>query len=111
MNENSRLSAEECEHGEHADGAGWVIRQAELEQDLRDVRIFAVFLIADVANPSPDPLTMLILGGCGALVEAAEFIARRGRNQQRKGWLASGVASWADMLSADHARGPLSRAE
>jgi len=42
----------------------------------RRVMIFAVFLIAGVANPSPDPLTMLILGGgCAALVEAAEFIA------------------------------------
>jgi len=40
------------------------------------VRIFAVFLIAGVVHPTPDPLTMLILGGgCAALVEAAEFIA------------------------------------
>jgi sec-independent protein translocase protein TatC len=39
----------------------------------RRVMIFAVFLIAGVANPSPDPLTMLILGrGCAALVEVAE---------------------------------------
>ena len=37
--------------------------------------IFGVFLIAGMANPSPDPLTMLILGGtCALLVEAAEFI-------------------------------------
>ena len=28
-----------------------------------------------MANPSPDPITMLILGGaCAALVEVAEFI-------------------------------------
>ena len=32
-------------------------------------------LFAGMANPSPDPLTMLILGGtCPVLVEAAEFI-------------------------------------
>ena len=41
----------------------------------RRVILFAVFLIAGVANPSPDPITMLILGGaCAALVEVAEFI-------------------------------------
>ena len=41
----------------------------------RRVLIFGVFLIAGIANPSPDPLTMLILGGtCAVLVEAAEFI-------------------------------------
>jgi len=51
----------------------------------RRVLIFAVFLIAGMANPSPDPITMLILGGgCVVLVEAAEFIVwsndrRRGR--------------------------------
>jgi hypothetical protein len=37
--------------------------------------ILVVFLIGGVANPSPDPLTMVILGGgCAALVEAAELI-------------------------------------
>jgi sec-independent protein translocase protein TatC len=41
----------------------------------RRVMIFAVFLIAGIANPSPDPITMLILGGiCAALVEVAELI-------------------------------------
>ncbi len=41
----------------------------------RRVMIFGVFLIAGVANPSPDPVTMLILGGaCAALVEVAEFV-------------------------------------
>jgi sec-independent protein translocase protein TatC len=41
----------------------------------RRVMIFGVFLIAGMANPSPDPITMLILGGgCAALVEVAEFI-------------------------------------
>jgi len=41
----------------------------------RRMLIFGVFLIAGMANPSPDPLTMLILGGgCALLVEVAEFI-------------------------------------
>jgi sec-independent protein translocase protein TatC len=41
----------------------------------RRMLIFGVFLIAGMANPSPDPVTMLILGGaCAVLVEAAEFI-------------------------------------
>ena len=41
----------------------------------RRVMIFGVFLIAGMANPSPDPITMLILGGgCAMLVEVAEFI-------------------------------------
>jgi sec-independent protein translocase protein TatC len=41
----------------------------------RRVMIFGVFLIAGMANPSPDPITMLILGGCcAALIEVAEFI-------------------------------------
>jgi sec-independent protein translocase protein TatC len=41
----------------------------------RRMLIFGVFVIAGVANPSPDPITMLILGGaCVALVEVAEFI-------------------------------------
>jgi sec-independent protein translocase protein TatC len=41
----------------------------------RRVMIFAVFLVAGMANPSPDPITMLILGGaCALLVEVAEFI-------------------------------------
>ncbi len=41
----------------------------------RRVLIFGVFLVAGMANPSPDPLTMLILGGaCAVLVEAAGFL-------------------------------------
>jgi sec-independent protein translocase protein TatC len=41
----------------------------------RRVMIFAVFVVAGIANPSPDPITMLVLGGaCVALVELAEFI-------------------------------------
>ena len=49
----------------------------------RRVMIFAVFLIAGMANPSPDPITMLILGGgCVWLIEAAEFIVWR--NDRRR---------------------------
>jgi sec-independent protein translocase protein TatC len=41
----------------------------------RRVMLFGVFLIAGMANPSPDPITMLILGGaCAVLIEVAEFI-------------------------------------
>jgi len=41
----------------------------------RRVLIFGVFLIAGIVNPSPDPWTMLILGGLTVvLVEAAEFV-------------------------------------
>jgi sec-independent protein translocase protein TatC len=41
----------------------------------RRLMIFGVFLIAGMANPSPDPITMLILGGgCVVLVEVAEVI-------------------------------------
>jgi sec-independent protein translocase protein TatC len=44
----------------------------------RRMLIFVVFLIAGIANPSPDPITMLILGGaCVALVEVAELIIWR----------------------------------
>jgi sec-independent protein translocase protein TatC len=41
----------------------------------RRMLIFGVFLIAGIANPSPDPITMIFLGGaCAILVEAAEFV-------------------------------------
>jgi sec-independent protein translocase protein TatC len=41
----------------------------------RRVMIFCVFVFAGIASPSPDPITMLMLGGvCVALVEAAEVI-------------------------------------
>jgi sec-independent protein translocase protein TatC len=41
----------------------------------RRAMLFGVFLIAGMANPSPDPITMLALGGgCAVLVEGAEFI-------------------------------------
>jgi sec-independent protein translocase protein TatC len=52
----------------------------------RRVLIFGVFLIAGMANPSPDPLTMLILGGtCALLVEAAVVIlGSRDRRRARR---------------------------
>ena len=41
----------------------------------RRVMIFCVFVFAGIASPSPDPITMLILGGvCAALVEGAEVV-------------------------------------
>ena len=41
----------------------------------RRVMLFGVFLFAGIANPSPDPITMLMLGGaCVVLVEVAEVI-------------------------------------
>jgi sec-independent protein translocase protein TatC len=41
----------------------------------RRILIFGVFVVSGMANPSPDPITMLILGGgCVALVEVAELI-------------------------------------
>src|ERR1700758_3123081 len=41
----------------------------------RRMLIFGIFVIAGIVNPSPDPWTMLILGGLAVvLVEAAEFI-------------------------------------
>jgi sec-independent protein translocase protein TatC len=51
----------------------------------RRLMIFLVFVFAGIASPSPDPLTMLLLGGvCVVLVETAEIIVflndrRRGR--------------------------------
>jgi sec-independent protein translocase protein TatC len=40
----------------------------------RRMLIFLIFLISGIVNPSPDPETMLILGGIAvALVEAAEL--------------------------------------
>jgi sec-independent protein translocase protein TatC len=51
----------------------------------RKLMFFAVFLVAGMVNPSPDPWTMLVLGGiCIVLVEVAEVFVifndrRRGR--------------------------------
>jgi sec-independent protein translocase protein TatC len=76
----------------------------------RRVLIFGVFLIAAIANPSPDPVTMLILGGvCAALVEVAEFIVWR--NDRRRARLnPDPYADLADdqvapLQSADRGRG------
>jgi sec-independent protein translocase protein TatC len=41
----------------------------------RRVLLFCVFVFAGIASPSPDPITMLLLGGvCVVLVEAAEVV-------------------------------------
>ena len=41
----------------------------------RRVLLFCVFVFAGIASPSPDPITMLLLGGvCVILVEAAEVV-------------------------------------
>jgi sec-independent protein translocase protein TatC len=76
----------------------------------RRVLIFLVFVIAAIANPSPDPITVLILGGaCTALVEAAEFIVWR--NDRRRSRLhPDPYAGLADdelspLQSADRGRG------
>jgi sec-independent protein translocase protein TatC len=51
----------------------------------RRMMIFGIFLIAGVANPSPDPITMLILGGaCVALVEVAELIVWSNDRRRRR---------------------------
>ena len=42
---------------------------------IRRLLIFLVFVFAGIASPSPDPITMLLLGGvCVLLVEAAEAL-------------------------------------
>ena len=63
----------------------------------RRMILFGVFLIAGMANPSPDPITMLILGGaCAALVEVAEFIVWS--NDRRRARLhPSPYAAWPTM--------------
>jgi sec-independent protein translocase protein TatC len=54
----------------------------------RRVMIFLVFVFAGIASPSPDPITMLMLGAvCLALVEAAEVIVYI--NDRRRGRLAT----------------------
>jgi sec-independent protein translocase protein TatC len=51
----------------------------------RRVMIFAVFVICGMVNPSPDPWTMLVLGGlCVVLVEIAEvFVMFNDRRRAR----------------------------
>jgi sec-independent protein translocase protein TatC len=48
--------------------------------------IFGIFLIAGVVNPSPDPWTMLLLGGLALiLTEAAEvFVYFNDKHRARK---------------------------
>ncbi len=51
----------------------------------RRVMIFCVFVFAGIASPSPDPLTMLLLGGvCAALVEAAEVAVLLNDRRRRR---------------------------
>ena len=60
----------------------------------RRVLIFGVFLIAGMANPSPDPLTMVILGGaCALLVEAAELIVWS-NDPRRPGCIRIPIRAW-----------------
>jgi sec-independent protein translocase protein TatC len=61
----------------------------------RRLLIFLVFVVAGIANPSPDPITMLILGGaCVALVEVAELIVwnHDRRKARREGSLYANLA-------------------
>ena len=68
----------------------------------RKMLIFAVFLIAGIANPSPDPWTMLILGGmCVVLVEVAEvFVYFNDKRRARRN-----PSPYADL--ADNEASPL----
>lgn len=51
----------------------------------RRVMIFLVFVFAGIASPSPDPITMLMLGGvCAALVEAAEVAVMLNDRRRRR---------------------------
>jgi sec-independent protein translocase protein TatC len=55
---------------------------------MRRVMIFLVFVFAGIASPSPDPITMLMLGAvCVVLVETAEVIIYL--NDRRRGRLAA----------------------
>lgn len=51
----------------------------------RRVLIFCVFVFAGIASPSPDPITMLLLGTvCAALVEAAELAVLLNDRRRRR---------------------------
>jgi sec-independent protein translocase protein TatC len=74
----------------------------------RRVMIFCVFVFAGIASPSPDPITMLMLGGaCVALVEGAEVIVylndrrRARRNPDPYAGLADDELSPIDLDDAD----------
>jgi sec-independent protein translocase protein TatC len=60
----------------------------------RRIIIFAVFVFAGIASPSPDPITMLLLAGpCVVLVEAAElFIWMNDRRRASRASLYQGLA-------------------
>jgi len=60
----------------------------------RRIIIFAVFVFAGIASPSPDPITMLLLAGpCVVLVEAAEvFIWMNDRRRASRASLYEGLA-------------------
>ena len=61
----------------------------------RRLIIFGMFLFAGIASPSPDPFTMLILGGvCTGLVEVAEFIVWL--NDRRRARIPSPYAGLSD---------------
>jgi sec-independent protein translocase protein TatC len=74
----------------------------------RRVMIFLVFVFAGIASPSPDPFTMLMLGGvCVALVEAAEVVVyfndrRRGRLRPYEGLSEDELAALQADESAMH---------
>jgi sec-independent protein translocase protein TatC len=70
----------------------------------RRLMIFLVFVFAGIASPSPDPITMLMLGAvCMVLVEAAEVIVYL--NDRRRGRLTpfEGLTEeeFAELRSAD----------
>jgi sec-independent protein translocase protein TatC len=70
----------------------------------RRVMIFLVFVFAGIASPSPDPITMLMLGAvCMVLVESAEVVVYL--NDRRRGRLTpfEGLTEeeFAELRSAD----------
>jgi sec-independent protein translocase protein TatC len=60
----------------------------------RRIMIFAVFVFAGIASPSPDPLTMLMLAApCVALIEVAEiFIWANDRRRANRPSIYEGLA-------------------
>jgi sec-independent protein translocase protein TatC len=61
----------------------------------RRMMIFGAFLFAGIANPSPDPLSMMLLAvPCVLLVEIAEIVIWA--NDRRRGRLANADAALAD---------------
>jgi len=61
----------------------------------RRIMIFAVFVFAGIASPSPDPVTMLLLAGpCVVLIEVAELIIWM--NDRRRASIPSPYAGLSD---------------